>query len=70
MTSNDFAYWLQGYVEITNGQMPNETQWVIIKDHLKEVFVKNTPDHYLSDQTYFNGMYIPTGLNPTVPISC
>jgi hypothetical protein len=39
-----FAYWLRGYTEVTNGQMPDATQWRIIQDHLNEVFTKVTPN--------------------------
>ena len=42
LESKDFVYWLQGYVEL-NGEVPNEKQWLIIKDHLAEVFDKKTP---------------------------
>lgn len=38
MTSRDFAYWLQGFVELFGGP-PNETQWVTIKNHLNLVFI-------------------------------
>ncbi len=41
MTPEQFTYWLQGFVEL-NGAMPNETQWLQIKDHLKLVFEKRT----------------------------
>lgn len=34
MTSENFCYWLQGYSEVTNGQLPNATQWQVIVDHL------------------------------------
>lgn len=44
MNTEQFAYWLQGYSEITGGRIPNETEWQIIQDHLKLVFVKKTPD--------------------------
>ncbi len=54
MTQSDFTYWLQGYVEIC-GARPDETQWLIIKDHLKEVFDKKTPDRV----SYYNGTGIP-----------
>ncbi|MCU9411996.1 hypothetical protein [Pseudomonas aeruginosa] len=37
MTPEQFAYWLQGFVEL-NGALPSETQWLQIKDHLKLVF--------------------------------
>lgn len=38
MTSRDFAYWLQGFIEI-HGIAPTEAQWTIIKNHLNLVFV-------------------------------
>lgn len=43
MTSEQFAYWLQGFVEL-NGSEPTPEQWQSIKDHLKTVFVKVTPE--------------------------
>lgn len=46
MTEQQFCYWLQGFVEIMNGQQPNQTQWQVIQDHLKLVFTKVTPDRY------------------------
>lgn len=46
MTPQDFTYWLQGFVEITDGQMPTEKQWKIVQDHLKLVFDKQTPNRY------------------------
>lgn len=42
MTSEQFAYWLQGFVEL-QGSVPTEEQWQGIKDHLQTVFVKVTP---------------------------
>jgi len=42
MTTENFAYWLKGFVEI-NGTEPNKEQWQIIKDHLELVFKKETP---------------------------
>lgn len=43
MTSEQFAYWLQGFVEL-NGSEPTAEQWQSIKEHLKTVFVKVTPE--------------------------
>ncbi len=37
MTSRDFVYWLQGFIEI-HGDSPNAAQWIIIKNHLNLVF--------------------------------
>jgi hypothetical protein len=39
MTTENFAYWLQGFVELTDGQSrPSEMQWILIKRHLDLVF--------------------------------
>ena len=43
MTPEQFAYWLQGYAELTHGFVPNADQWKSIKDHLSTVFHKVTP---------------------------
>lgn len=43
MTPEQFAYWLQGYTELTSGQQPTPGQWQSITEHLKTVFVKVTP---------------------------
>lgn len=37
MNERELTYWLQGYVEITNGQAPDATQWAIIRDHVEMV---------------------------------
>ena len=59
MTPEQFTYWLQGFVEINEN--PNEAkgitreQWKVIKDHLKTVFHKITPDYTItSTQTIPN----------------
>ena len=44
MTETQFIYWLQGFVEIQDSDTISEKQWLIIKDHLKLVFDKKTPD--------------------------
>jgi hypothetical protein len=38
MTSRDFAFWLQGYIEITKGAVPSKDQWKVISNHLNLVF--------------------------------
>lgn len=44
MTPEQFAYWLQGFAELTEGQaQPSPAQWQAIKDHLATVFGKVTP---------------------------
>lgn len=43
MTPENFAYWLNGFVELTQGQTPCPAQWKAIKEHLDLVFKKVTP---------------------------
>ncbi len=42
MNSQEFAYWLQGYFEISGNQTLNEQQVQVIKEHLNLIFVKQT----------------------------
>lgn len=42
MTAEQFAYWLQGRMEMLPNQMPTEEEWKMIKNHLDTVFVKVT----------------------------
>lgn len=44
MTPEQFCYWLQGYVELTDWTRPDEAHWQSICDHLHAVFNKQTPD--------------------------
>lgn len=55
MTPEQFCYWLQGRVETRPNTPPTKAEWRIIKDHLKLVFDKQTPE------------YIPTPVFPTFP---
>ncbi|MBZ6396544.1 MULTISPECIES: hypothetical protein [Pantoea] len=41
MTTEQFAYWLQGFCEI-HGAPPSAEQWEMIKKHLQTCFVKVT----------------------------
>jgi hypothetical protein len=44
MTPEQFAYWLQGFTELSPDMpVPSPAQWQAIKDHLQTVFVKVTP---------------------------
>lgn len=42
MTSEQFAYWMQGFAEL-NAEPPTAEQWRSIREHLATVFVKVTP---------------------------
>ena len=48
MNAKDFAFWLQGFVEMNPNAMPTLTQWQTIKDHLKLVFDKRTPNNFIT----------------------
>ncbi|WP_110951360.1 hypothetical protein [Pseudomonas bohemica] len=43
MTPEQFAYWLQGFAELSGGERPTPEQWKSITEHLQAVFVKVTP---------------------------
>jgi hypothetical protein len=43
MTPEQFAYWLQGFVELGKGEAPTPEQWKSIREHLDTVFMKVTP---------------------------
>ena len=43
MNNDQFAYWLQGFVEMNGGKEPTKEQWKMIKDHLQLCFKKMTP---------------------------
>lgn len=38
MTSRDFVYWFQGFLEISNTKEINEDQLKIVRNHLTMVF--------------------------------
>lgn len=42
MTYEQFAYWLQGFAEIS-GEVPRKEEWDMIKAHLATCFNKVTP---------------------------
>ena len=44
MTTTEFVYWLQGFMEIQNPKKLDKIQTQIIRDHLELVFDKKTPD--------------------------
>lgn len=49
MTPRDFCYWLQGHLEISGARVLEEFEVQVIRDHLKLVFSKETPDRYTED---------------------
>lgn len=76
MTPEQFTYWLQGFVELTDSDetaILDAPQWAMIKDHLKEVFHKVTPKrvipHDLNKEFVpnFNPQFIPATPNYIQP---
>jgi hypothetical protein len=45
MSSTNFCYWLQGFFEMTQAEELTPMQVEQIKDHLKLVFKKETPEY-------------------------
>lgn len=43
MDATQFAYWMQGFVEMTNADSITPEQWKMIKDHLALTMTKVTP---------------------------
>jgi hypothetical protein len=62
MTAEQFAYWLQGFMELTSMNHLSTTQFQIVKDHLALVFNKQTPDRKVP-----NVSTNPTWSQPTIP---
>lgn len=45
MTQEQFVYWLQGFFELNHDGQPLTKREQMIKDHLKTVFHKVTPNY-------------------------
>lgn len=43
MDAQQFAYWLQGFAELSGDNLPTPGQWKSIREHLATCFVKVTP---------------------------
>lgn len=51
MTSRDFAFWLQGYFEISEEKTMNQKELEIVKKHLNLVF-KHEIDPSMGDEKH------------------
>ena len=51
MTSRDFAYWLQGFFEVSNAETITKEQTTMIKKHLNLVF-KHEIDPSMGDEKH------------------
>lgn len=63
MTPENFCYWLQGCLELTNAKELTEAQVALIKEHLNLVFEKRTGGSDIVTRLTFPDLS-PT---PTVP---
>lgn len=64
MTSRDFAFWLQGFLEVADTEQIDKKQTDIIKKHLNLVF-KHEIDPSMGDaahQTELNKIHNSSGL--------
>lgn len=60
MTPESFVYWLQGFVELNDGEMPTQAQWKSIVEHLSTIFNKVTPKYDPSRKICSNdNLFIP-----------
>lgn len=62
MTTENFCFWLKGFLEIGNPFDLKHKQLQIVKDHLDLVFNKVTPDHVNKTPTQ-SGTEISTDKN-------
>jgi len=66
MTPENFVYWLQGYLELTEINVLSEDQLKKIKEHIALVLKKETPIWIGSGTT----LTIPPFGTPPYPITC
>ena len=52
MTPENFCYWLQGYIELSNCKSLSPEQTQMISNHLQLVFKRETPICKTKDETY------------------
>lgn len=60
MTAQEFVYWLQGHLELTNVDTLDARQVQIIKDHISLVLHKVTPERKDADLYPPFGTILPT----------
>lgn len=70
MDSRDFCYWLQGYIELNGMSGLTGMQTDIIKDHLKKVFDKQTPDRQITYPPIFEPSQIKPLKHIETPFIC
>ena len=65
MTTRDFAYWLQGFFEVSNTAAMTEEQVKVVKNHLNLVFKHDIdPSFGLTKEEEKIAQNIHDGINP------
>ena len=64
MEKDNFIFWLQGFFELSEAKELTEKQVQIIKDHLKLVFEKVTPDRSTDNQLKIDPKIFQPGYVP------
>lgn len=77
MNEREFCYWLQGLFEVADPKSLTEAQTAMIRDHLKLVFTKVTPDVRPTQTTIlpkhfekFIGEFRPPGPIGPMTVTC
>ena len=65
MTEREFIYWLQGFLELEDPKAISERQVEIIKDHIKLVLTKVTPDRAEDLQEKLKKLRAPASQPPS-----
>jgi hypothetical protein len=58
MTERDFAYWLQGFFEVSGAKELTKEQVQMIKEHLDLLFIKSTGT---GSSGFYSPMIMPIG---------
>lgn len=74
MTSRDFAYWLQGFFEVSSAETMTKEQTEVVKKHLNLVFFHEIDPSYTDDpkkqeqmnEIHNNGKPNGDGLNTVI----
>jgi len=66
MTPENFVYWLNGFFEISGSKNLTEEQVQVLKDHLKLVLTKKTPNITITQSPFVD--VIPC-TNPNIDLS-
>lgn len=70
MDAQNFAYWLNGFAELSGDNPPTKAQWKSIKEHLALVFTKVTPPVIPTDFRQFPKTPVDRFYTPPLTTEC